>query len=77
VRRSISEPTAALERLIETFSVSEFLGFCFASVPELERAWAKKKGVPLAKARGEFGRFMNGLITEKRNAPSLKAITAQ
>jgi hypothetical protein len=74
VRRSIEDPVAALERLIETFSVSEFVACCTPSVPELEKAFGKKKGLPAAKVRSEFGRIINGLITEKRNAPSLKAI---
>jgi CRISPR/Cas system-associated exonuclease Cas4 (RecB family) len=73
-RRSIDDPVAALERLIETFSVSEFIQCCSPSVPDLERAWAKKKGLPTAKAKAEFRRWMDGLICEKRNAPSLKAI---
>ena len=74
VRRSIDDPVGALERLIETFSVSEFVGCCSPSVPDLERVWVKKKGLLPPKARGGFSRFMNGLITEKRNAPSLKAL---
>jgi hypothetical protein len=74
VRRSIADPVGALERLIEMFSVSEFLKCCMPSMPELEKARAKKKGVPAAKAKSEFGRCMDGLITEKRNAPSLKAV---
>src|SRR5262249_51066554 len=36
VRRSIEDPVAALERLIETFSVSEFLSCCTPSIPDLE-----------------------------------------
>jgi hypothetical protein len=71
-RRSIEDPVAALERLIETFSISEFIECCSPSVPDLERAWAKKKGLPAAKARSEFSRCMDRLIIEKRNAPSLK-----
>jgi hypothetical protein len=74
IRRSIDNPVAALERLIETFSVSEFVQCCSPSVPDLERAWSKKKGLPVAKARSEFGRCMDRLIMEKRNAPSLKAL---
>jgi hypothetical protein len=73
IRRSINDPVAAVERLIETFSISEFLSCCTPSVPDLEKVWAKKKGLPAAKARSEFGRCMNGLISEKRNAPSLKS----
>jgi hypothetical protein len=43
-------------------------------VPDLERVWAKKKGLPATKAKEQFSRFMDGLISEKRNAPSLKAL---
>jgi CRISPR/Cas system-associated exonuclease Cas4 (RecB family) len=75
VRRSITDPVGALERLIETFSVREFLQCCSPSVPELEKTWAKKKGQLATKARAEFGRCMDGLIIEKRNAPSLRQIT--
>jgi hypothetical protein len=74
VRRSIGDPVAALERLIETLPVAEFVACCTPSIPELEKAFGKKKGQPAAKAKAEFGRWMDGLITEKRNAPSLKAI---
>jgi hypothetical protein len=74
MRRSISELTAALQLLIETFSVSEFLGYCSPSVPELERAWVKKKGQPAGQAKESFKKFLGNLLTEKRNAPSLKAL---
>src|SRR5207249_10191129 len=62
VRRSITDPVGTLERLIETSSVQEFLQCCSPSVPELEKSWAKKKGLPAIKARDEFGRCMDGLI---------------
>jgi hypothetical protein len=74
VRRSIEDPILAMERLIEQFSVSEFLACCTPSVPALENAWAKKNNVPAAKARGEFNRFMGSLLLEKRNAPSLAKV---
>jgi len=74
VRRSIEDPVAAFERLIETFSVSEFLGYCTPSIPDLERAWAKKKGLPASQAKESLKRLLGDLLTEKRNAPSLKAI---
>jgi hypothetical protein len=60
--------------LVETLSVSEFLTCCTPSVPDLERVWTKKKGLPATKAKEQFSRFMDGLISEKRNAPSLKAL---
>jgi hypothetical protein len=74
IRRSIEDPIKAFERLIETFCVSEFVACCTPSLPDLERAWAKKKGLPAAKAKAEFSRYMNGFISEKRTAPSLKAL---
>ena len=43
-----------------------------ALFPDLERAGAKKKGIPTTKARSEFSRCMNRFIVEKRNAPSLR-----
>jgi hypothetical protein len=74
VRRAIDDPIAALERLIETLSVSEFVACCTPSVPDLERAWAKKKGQPASQAKESFKRLLGPLLTEKRNAPSLKPI---
>jgi hypothetical protein len=74
VRRSIEDPVGAFERLIETYSVSEFLACCTPSVPDLERALAKKMGQPASKAKESFKRLLGDLLTEKRNAPSLKPI---
>jgi hypothetical protein len=74
VRRSIEDPVAVLERLIETFSVSEFVQCCSPSVPDLERAWAKKKGQPASQAKESFKRLLGDLLIEKRNAPSLKPL---
>ena len=74
VRRSIGDPVAALERLIETFSVSEFIACCTPSVPDLERAWGRKKGQPNSQAKESLKRLLGPLLVEKRNAPSLKPI---
>jgi len=74
VRRSIDDPLKALERLAELFSVQEFLAFCSVSIPDLEREWGKKKGQPTSQAKESFKRLLSGLITEKRNAPSLKPV---
>jgi hypothetical protein len=74
VRRSIENPVGALERLIETFSVSEFLACCAPSVPDLERSWAKKKGLSASQAKNSLKRLLGNLLTEKRNAPSLKPV---
>jgi hypothetical protein len=56
------------------FSVQEFLACSTPSVPDLERAWSKKKGQPASQAKESFKMFLGDLLTEKRNAPSLKAI---
>ena len=74
MRRSIDDPLKALERLAELFSVQEFLAFCSVSIPDLEREWGKKKGQPTSQAKESFKRLLSGLITEKRNAPSLKPV---
>ena len=72
--RSIEDPIKAFEHMVELFSVREFLACCSVSVPELERSWAGKKGVPATQTKESFKRFLGGLLVEKRNAPSLKAI---
>ena len=46
VRRSIEDPAGAHAHIAELFSLQEFLACCSLSVPELERAWVKKKGQP-------------------------------
>jgi len=73
VRRTIDDPVKALEQLTELFSVQEFLACCSPSVPDLERAWSSKKGVSASQAKESFKRLLGALLTEKRNAPSLKA----
>jgi len=74
VRRSIDDPVKAFEHMVELFSVQEFLACCSVSVPELERAWSSKKGVPATQTKESFKRFLGDLLVEKRNAPSLKPI---
>jgi hypothetical protein len=71
MRRAIANPLAAVERMAGSLSAQEFLRCCSVSVPELERAWAKKKGLPVTQAKEPFKRFLGPLLTEKRNAPSL------
>jgi hypothetical protein len=60
--------------MAELFSVQEFLACCTLSMPELERAWVKKKGQPAGRAKESFKKFLGNLLTEKRNASSLKAL---
>jgi len=74
VSRSIEDPVKALAYFAEVFSVQEFLACCSVSVPELERAWSKKKGVPTYQAKEQLGRLLGSLLIEKRNAPSLRAL---
>lgn len=74
-RRWIPHPQQALERLIEQFSVAEFLETCSVSVSDLERTWAKKNNVPPAQVRTRFDRMMDGTIASKRVAPSLRQTT--
>jgi hypothetical protein len=74
VRRSIEDPAGAHAQLAELLSVQEFLACCSLSVPELERAWVKKKGQPAGQAKESFKKFLGKLLTEKRNASSLKAL---
>lgn len=72
IRRWIPNPQQALERLIESFSVSEFLESCSVKVADLETAWARKNNVPAAQVRIRFDRHMDGIVLGKRTAPSLK-----
>jgi hypothetical protein len=74
VRRSIENPIKAFEHMVELLSVQEFLSCCTVSVPELERAWSRKQGIAAPQAKESFKRFLGELLTEKRNAPSLKAV---
>ena len=74
VRRSIDDPVKAFEHMVELFSVQEFLACCSVSVPELERYWARKKGIPASQTKELFKRFLGSLLVEKRNASSLKPI---
>ena len=74
LRRSIDDPAGAHAHMAELFSVQEFLACCSVSIPELERAWVKKKGQPAGQAKESFKKFLGNLLTEKRNASSLKAL---
>ena len=54
--------------------VQKFVACCTPSVAELEGAWVKKKGQPAGQAKESFKKFLGNLLTEKRNASSLKAL---
>ena len=73
VRRSFNDPVKVHAKFVELFSVQEFLACCTVSVPELERAWSRKKGITASQAKESFKKFLGDLLVEKRNAPSLKA----
>jgi hypothetical protein len=75
-RRWIPYPQQALEHLIESFSVAEFLECCTARVADLEAAYAKKNNMAPAQAKAAFSRVMGSAIGTKRTAPSLKQINA-
>jgi hypothetical protein len=72
--RSIDDPVKVHAQFAELFSVQEFLACCTVSVPDLERAWAKKKGLLASQAKESFRKFLGDLLVEKRNAPSLKPL---
>jgi CRISPR/Cas system-associated exonuclease Cas4 (RecB family) len=74
MRRSIEDPAKALERLSELFSVQEFVACCTPSIPDLERALARKKELPASQVKELFKKLLGELLTERRNASSLKAI---
>jgi hypothetical protein len=76
VRRSITDASAAQQKVESLLALEEFLATCSVSVPQREKAWAKKSGIPVAHAREPFKRFVGALLTEKRNAPSLSRVKA-
>jgi hypothetical protein len=51
VRRSISDPSAVQQKVESLLALEEFLATCSVSVPQLEKAWAKKIGIPISQAR--------------------------
>jgi CRISPR/Cas system-associated exonuclease Cas4 (RecB family) len=73
-RREITDTIALHEHTADLFTTDEFLSTCSVSVPQLEKAWAKKSGVPVTRAREPFKKFLGALLTEKRSAPSLSRV---
>jgi hypothetical protein len=57
VRRSIEEKHALHKHMASLFSLQEFLGCCSPSVPILERAWAKKSGISITRAKSRSRNF--------------------
>jgi CRISPR/Cas system-associated exonuclease Cas4 (RecB family) len=74
IRRSITDPVALQRKVAELLPVDELLSTCSVSVPQLEKAWAKKSGIPVAQAREPFKRFLGSLLAEKLTAPSLSPV---
>jgi CRISPR/Cas system-associated exonuclease Cas4 (RecB family) len=75
VRRSVEDTVALHKHLSDLFSVEELLGCCSPSVPALERAWAKKNGVPVNEAKVGFKQFLGPLLVEKRTAPNFQRVS--
>ena len=73
-RREIADTAALHHHAAGLFSTEEFLSTCSVSVPQLEKLWAGKAGVPVAKSREPFRKFLGDLLTEKRTASSLKPV---
>jgi len=75
VRRSIEDTVALYKHVTGLFSIEELLSCCSPSVPALERAWAKKTGVPVNGAKAAFKQFLGSLLVEKRTAPTLQRVS--
>jgi hypothetical protein len=75
VRRSIEDNVALYKQAVDLFSIEELLDCCSASVPALERIWAKKNGVPVNSAKAGFKQFLGPLLVEKRAAPTLQRVS--
>jgi hypothetical protein len=54
VRRAISDASAAQQMVESLLPLEEFLATCSVSVPQLEKAWAKKSGIPVSQGREPF-----------------------
>ena len=76
-RRSIPDTVAVQRKVADLLPVDEFLSTCSVSVPQLEKAWAKKKAVPVTRAREPFKKFLGALLTEKRSASSLSRVNSR
>ena len=74
VIRSVENPAKVYAHLAELLSPQDFLACCSVSVPELERAWSRNKGLTASQAKESFKKFLGNLLVEKRNAPSLKPL---
>ena len=76
-RREITNTIALHEHTVDLFTTEEFLSTCSVSVPQIEKIWAKKKAVPVTRAREPFKKFLGALLTEKRSAPSLSRVSRE
>jgi CRISPR/Cas system-associated exonuclease Cas4 (RecB family) len=77
VRREITNTVALHEHTADLFTTEEFLSSCSVSVPQIEKIWAKKSGIPVTRAREPFKKFLGTLLTEKRSAPSLSRVNGR
>ena len=77
IRRSIADTVIAQQAVASVLPLEEFLSVCSVSVPQLEKAWAKKSGIPVTRAREPFKKFLGALLTEKRGASSLSRVDSR
>jgi hypothetical protein len=69
--RNIPDATAAFSLLADTLGGEEFASACKVSVPSLEKAYAKAKGLKGKAAKEEFEAAMASVIETKASAPML------
>jgi hypothetical protein len=72
--REIPNTVGLHEHTVDLFTTEEFLSTCSVSVPQIEKIWAKKRGIPATRAREPFKKFLGSLLAEKRIAPSLSRV---
>ena len=80
VRRSIEDTHALHKHMASLFSLQEFLGCCSPSVPILERAWAKKSGISITRAKETVKKFLGRAIsgeTQRANFSPSQSPTAK
>jgi hypothetical protein len=74
IRRSIVDTVVAQQAVASVLPLEEFLSVCSVSVPQLEKAWAKKSGIPVSQAREPFKKFLGASLLEKRTASSISRV---
>ena len=76
IRRSITDPLEAYQRVSDTLSSEQFTGCVTIKIGELERLWASSSGESLPAARANLERRLAGVIEEKTCAPTLVRMEA-